>query len=77
MKKAHTNPNLIAIVDELKKLRIAKGYSQSQLANIIGADRQYIQQFEKYQINIGCCHLFKIAEALGKKITLTTNQYKP
>jgi putative transcriptional regulator len=48
----------------IQKIRMRKGLSQSELANIIGKDRQSIQRLEAGKINPSIYYLTEIAEGL-------------
>ncbi|HDD05125.1 MAG TPA: XRE family transcriptional regulator [Candidatus Aenigmarchaeota archaeon] len=50
---------------QLKKLRIAKGLSQEQLALLAGLNRTYISKIEKAKRNITLETVQKLASALG------------
>ena len=57
------------IGDKVKKLRISKGFSQEELADLCGLDRTYITYIENAKKNITVVTLFKVTKALG--ITLS------
>jgi|GEM_PF-6397830 len=59
-----TRSNLAAIV---RDIRIAKGYSQEQLANIIGVDRKTINRIENEHFSPSLENLVKIFEVLEIK----------
>ncbi len=58
---------------ELIKLRIEKGLSQKQLADIIGTKQSAISRLESADTNPSIEFLNKIALALGKKLHITFN----
>jgi len=58
---------------ELIKLRIEKGLSQKQLADIIGTKQSAISRLESADTNPSIEFLNKIAIALGKKLHITFN----
>ncbi len=59
------NPLKQVIGDHVKRLRIAKGWSQSDLARRSGFDESYIGVVERGQANPSLSTLDAVAEALG------------
>lgn len=58
----------------IKKLRLAKGYSQEKLAELADLDRTYIPGIENGKRNVSLVVLEKIARAFGLPISeLTKN----
>jgi transcriptional regulator with XRE-family HTH domain len=49
--------------------RLAKGLSQTELAEKLGVTFQQIQKYEKGVNRVGCGRLFKIARILGVQVT--------
>jgi transcriptional regulator with XRE-family HTH domain len=49
--------------------RLAKGLSQTELANKLGVTFQQVQKYEKGVNRIGCGRLFQVASVLGVHIT--------
>lgn len=56
---------------ELIRLRIEKGLSQKQLADMIGTKQSAISRLESADSNPSIDFLNKIATALGKKLHIT------
>lgn len=54
---------------EIRKIRLAKGYSQEKLAEISGLHRTYIGGVERGERNIGIENLKKIADSLEIKVS--------
>ncbi len=54
---------------EIRKVRLAKGYSQEKLAEISGLHRTYIGGVERGERNIGIENLQKIADSLEIKVS--------
>jgi len=54
--------------EKIKIIRIKKGLSQSELANVIGKDQPSINRLERGNINPSYYYLFEIAEGLGVKV---------
>lgn len=49
----------------IRQLRMAKGLTQEQLADLSGISRQYIGDVERGERNIAIVNIEKIARALG------------
>ena len=58
------------IISELISARLEKGYSQEQLAKLIGTQRSNICRIESGSQNLSVDMLIKICSALGKKINI-------
>lgn len=60
----------------IKKIRLEKGISQTQLAHSIGKDQQAIQRIEAGRYNPSIWYLYQIAEGLDVEIQrfLTTEE---
>jgi transcriptional regulator with XRE-family HTH domain len=54
--------------EKLKKFRMAKGYNQTEFAEIIGIDRSYYNQIERGKVIPSMALLEKIAAELGKSL---------
>ncbi|AFY43255.1 helix-turn-helix domain-containing protein [Nostoc sp. PCC 7107] len=50
--------------ENLRRIRIEKGYSQEQLAALTGLDRTYISGIERGKRNVSLINLVKLARAL-------------
>ena len=65
MKEASFLLQLQQIGAKVRRLRLAKGYSQESFADACGLDRTYIGGVERGERNLGLKNLLRIAEALG------------
>ncbi len=54
--------------NNVKKLRIAKGWSQEELAKRTGLHRTYIGSIERSERNVSLINVAKIAKALSVNI---------
>ena len=61
----------------VKRLRIAAGISQAELAERMGVDRAYVSGLESGQRNPTILTLWHIGEALGVKLRLFFDDAKP
>ena len=61
----------------IRRLRIAGGLSQAELAERTGADRAYISGLELGQRNPTVITLWHIANAMGVKLRLFFGEGKP
>jgi len=67
MVKTKFNDPKVPFGERLKEVRIKKGLSQEELADIAGLDRTYISGCERGVRNISLVNIYKIADALGIK----------
>lgn len=58
------NPDRIKLGKTVRKLRLAKGWTQEQLADAAGLHPTYIGGIERGERNVGFDNLLKIARAL-------------
>ena len=56
---------VINMVKNLRKLRLNKGISQQQLANILGTSQQSINQYENHATEPDICTLTQLADFFG------------
>ncbi len=61
----------------VKRLRMAAGLSQAELAERMGVDRAYVSGLELDQRNPTIVTLWHIANALGVKVRLFFEEEKP
>jgi transcriptional regulator with XRE-family HTH domain len=61
----------------VKRLRIAAGLSQAELAERMGVDRAYVSGLELGQRNPTILTLWHIAKALGVKLMLFFEEERP
>jgi transcriptional regulator with XRE-family HTH domain len=61
----------------VRRLRIAAGLSQAELAERMGVDRAYVSGLELGQRNPTIVTLWHIAKALGVKLRLFFDEAKP
>lgn len=62
-----------ALIEKLIEKRIQKGLSQSQLAEKIGTKQSAISRFESGSYNPSMNFLYKIADAVDAKLTITVS----
>lgn len=69
-KTTNCNKNLylIALGDKIRKLRIAKNMSQSELGSFCNLERQHISRLENGKVNPGFLCLIEIARALNVSV---------
>lgn len=67
MKEKHQN--LIQIGNQIRMLRIAKGYSQESIADAAGMGRTYMGRIERGEQNISIQNLIQIAFALNVEVS--------
>jgi transcriptional regulator with XRE-family HTH domain len=63
--------------DNVRRLRIAAGLSQAELAERMGVDRAYVSGLEQGARNPTIITLWHIAKALGAKLQDLTRERKP
>jgi transcriptional regulator with XRE-family HTH domain len=56
---------ILIFASNLRKLRVARGYSQEKLAEVVDLHRTYISGLERGTRNISIRNIEKIALALG------------
>lgn len=53
----------------LRKLRVAKGYTIEELADRADADASFIARLERGQVNVGVVKLEQLAKPLGARLS--------
>lgn len=61
--------------EQVKKIRLEKGFSQEKLANEANLDRTYIPSIEKGERNVSIAVIEKIAKALKVKIPALFDEF--
>ena len=64
------------IVSQLTMARLEKGLSQAQLASLVGTQRSNISRIENGGQNLSLDLLIKIANALGKDVSVMLQESK-
>lgn len=59
------HPKVMRFGRQVRALRMARAWSQEELADRAGLDRTYIGGIERGERNIGLVNVFRIAAALG------------
>ena len=62
-----------AIIEKLIERRVDQGITQTQLAELVGTKQTAISRFESGTYNPSMSFLFKIADALDVKLTVTVS----
>jgi transcriptional regulator with XRE-family HTH domain len=68
---AHRGPDAVdkLVGRNIRVLRLAKGLSQTELADALGVTFQQVQKYEKGTNRVGSGRLLKVSAVLGVKIT--------
>lgn len=61
---ARDRKHLVLFGDQLRTLRILRGFSQEELAEHAGLHRTYVSSAERGERNISLINIFKLAAAL-------------
>ena len=64
----HKNPKLIALGEEIRKLREGTNLSQEEFAAKVGMDRSYYGGIERGERNVSSLNLIRIAKALNCQV---------
>lgn len=67
-RRKERNAHLVALGAEIRRHRLALGWSQEDLAERVGLDRSYIGSVERGERNIAALNLIAIAQALNVSI---------
>ena len=67
------DPELLALGQTVRRLRVERGLSQEELADLSGLHRNYIGGIERGERNVGVKALFAIARGLKIKIGRITD----
>ena len=59
-----SDPELLALGQAVRRLRIERGLSQEELADLSGLHRNYIGGIERGERNVGVKALFSVARGL-------------
>lgn len=59
---------MAALGDQIRQIRLSKGYAQEEFANEVGLDRSYYGGIERGERNVAALNLMKIARALGVEV---------
>jgi len=59
----------IQVGNKIREIRMQKGLTQTELANLINSDRQYLYKIEKAKVGISVNKLAVIAKALNVPLT--------
>ena len=59
------SPSLVALGEAIRRLRLAQGISQEELAHRCAIDRAYMSSIERGKQNPGIVSVLSIAAALG------------
>ena len=63
-----THPNLVAVGQQIRKLREAKGFTQEGFAAEAGMDRSYYGGVERGERNVAAINLIQIAFILKVEV---------
>lgn len=68
MRTAEQSKLLIELGERIRKIRLEKGFNQTEFANIIGKDQPSINRLERGNINVGYLYLLQIAKGLDVNV---------
>lgn len=61
----------------LRRLRVAKGYTIEELAGRADADASYVARLERGEVNVGVVLLARLGKAVGAKLSDLTAEPEP
>ena len=70
---SNMTPERIDIAKQIRNVRIDRGYSQAELAEKLDVIQQYVSKLEAGSENLTIDTLKRIADVLGKKLTIKLN----
>ncbi len=62
------HPILIRIGQQIRRLRLERGFSQESFADAVGLDRSYIGGVERGERNLSTLNLVRIARTLNVEV---------
>lgn len=60
----------------MRELRLKRGYSQEELAELAGIDRSYMGGIERGEHNVALINIQRIAQALDIRVATLTDHAK-
>ena len=66
--KKRKDPQLVALGNQLRRLRLARGFTQESFAIQAGLDRAYYGGVERGERNVSALNLIRIAAALEVEV---------
>jgi transcriptional regulator with XRE-family HTH domain len=70
------SPTLKAFGGAVRELRLKRGYSQEELAELAGIDRSYMGGIERGEHNVALINIQRIAQALDIRVATLTDHAK-
>ncbi len=67
------SPERLSIAEQIKNIRLQLGYTQKEMAKRLGVIQQFISKLESGRENLTVDTLKRIAEVLGKQLTIQLN----
>lgn len=69
MRSNEEKEKLKQLGEKIRSLRLAKGYNQTEFANLIGKDQPSINRLENGNVNPGYMYLLQIAKGLDVNVS--------
>jgi len=63
------NETLLDLGNRVRNFRVSKGYTQTELANIMGKDHPSLNKLENGKVNPSYMYLIEVSKALGIHIS--------